>query len=502
LSIDRIEKVIVVGGGTAGWMAAASLNEHFKHTETKICLIESSQIGTVGVGEATIPTIRRFYQTLGMTDAEVIKATKASCKLGIQFNDWHKQGSSFIHPFGAYGQNLNNIPFHHFWAKLLQEGSSDQLSDYCLAVQLAQQNKFSTPPKNPKSALAVFDWALHLDANLFAKLLKDHSLNRGVEHYDEKIVSANLASENGHIESLVLETGKVIAGELFLDCSGLEAILIEKALKTGYHDWSNWLLCDRAVAVQSELHGEIPPYTQANAKKAGWQWRIPLQNRQGNGHVYSSQFISDDEALDSLVKNIQGNLLTDPKLFSFTPGRRKKFWNKNCIALGLAAGFFEPLESTNIAMVETAIERIKLLFPNKSFDPCLSKEFNVITTKEYESVRDFVILHYKANQRDEPFWQHCRGLEIPEDLAHRMELFNSRGYLPRHRYEIFQPNSWLSVLNGYQVMPRSYDPQVDNFDINQIRQGLAQMRTGIEKTVIDSPDHKSFLQAQCGEIFK
>jgi len=497
LSTERIKKIVIVGGGTAGWMAAASLNEHFKGTETNVCLIESSQIGTVGVGEATIPTIRRFYRALGLTDIEVMKATNATCKLGIQFNDWHKQGSSFIHPFGNYGQPLSDIPFHHFWRKLNLHGTQSKLDDYCLAVQLAKHNKFTTPPEKPLSALAVFDWALHLDANLFAQLLKNHSISQGVEHYDEKVCQVNLAPKNGFITSLELATEKVISGDLFLDCSGLEGVLIEKALQTGYQDWSQWLLCDRAIAVQSELSTEPPPYTQANAQKAGWQWHIPLQNRQGNGHVYCSQFISDDEAMASLKQNIQGRLLNEPKLFSFTPGHRKQFWNKNCIALGLAAGFFEPIESTNIALVETAIERIKLLFPDTSFNPCLSEEFNNITRKEYESVRDFVILHYKANKRDEAFWQKCREVNVPADLTHRMNLFNTQGYLSRQRYEIFQPNSWLSVLNGYDIKAKTFDSRVESFELGQIESGLEQMRTGINKTVALSPNHSDFLKHKC-----
>jgi tryptophan 7-halogenase len=488
MSNNPIQKLVILGGGTAGWMAAASLKHTFP--QLNITVVESSEIGTIGVGEATIPTIRRFYAMLGLTDEEVIRATQGTCKLGIQFNGWLSPNSSFIHPFGSYGEALNGIPFHHYWLKHNSAESAGQLEQYCVAVQLAKQNKFCLPPSKPQSALSVFDWALHLDAGLFAGLLRKHAQENAVQRIDATVTEVETSAENGFITALKLDNGQRAEGELFLDCSGFKGVLIEQTLKTGYQDWSHWLLCDSAVVAQSELQGEPAPYTEANARTAGWQWKIPLQHRQGNGLVYSKTYQSDQQAEAELRANIQGKLLQDPRVLRFTPGRRNMSWNKNCIALGLAAGFFEPIESTNIALIETAIEKIKLLFPDTSFQPALRDEFNYRIEKEYESVRDFVILHYCLNQRQQPFWQAYRQISVPDTLAHRIELFKSNGLLPRQRHEIFQPNSWLALFDGYQCYPQRYDPIPMDF----IKQGLAGMRRSIVSAVENSPPHTAYLQ--------
>ncbi|GGD52756.1 tryptophan halogenase family protein [Lacimicrobium alkaliphilum] len=489
---NPIQNLVVVGGGTAGWMAATSLKNCFP--QLNVTVIESSEIGTIGVGEATIPTIRRFYAQLGFTDEQVIKATQGTCKLGIQFNGWRDPKSSFIHPFGSYGEALNGVPFHHYWLKHQLCESAGDLEQYCVAVQLAKQNRFSLPPTRPQSALSVFDWALHLDAGLFATMLKQHGQTQGIHCIDAKVQQVDTDPENGFIRTLRLSDGQQVEGELFLDCSGFNGVLIEQTLKTGYQDWSQWLLCDSAVVAQSHHDGEPAPYTQANARTAGWQWKIPLQHRQGNGLVYSSQHQSDEQAETELKANIDSELLHPPRVLRFTPGRRNKAWSKNCIAVGLAAGFFEPVESTNIALIETAIEKIKLLFPDCSMPSSLVDEFNFRIEKEYESVRDFVLLHYCLNQRDEPFWQDYRKIPLPDTLTHRMQLFRANGLLPRQRHEIFQPNSWLALFDGCHYYPEQYDPSIERFPVHHIRQGLTRMRESISQAVERSPTHSDFLR--------
>lgn len=491
---ETLKQLVVLGGGTAGWMVATSLKQHFPGLS--VTVIESSEIGTIGVGEATIPTIRRFYAQLGISDEEVLKKTQATCKLGIQFNGWSGENSSYLHPFGTYGEALNGVPFHHFWLRARALGETSQLDEYCVAVQLAKQHRFSLPPRQPKSALSVFDWALHIDAGLFAEMLKQHGINKGIERVDARVVAVNTDPQSGFISSLTLDDGNEVSGQLFVDCSGFEGVMIEKALNTGYEDWSQWLLCDSAVVAQSELEGEPAPYTQANARRAGWQWKIPLQHRQGNGLVFSRAFQSDADAEDELRAHVNAELLHSPRFLRFKPGMRKLAWNKNCIAVGLAAGFFEPIESTNIALIETAIEKIKLLFPNIAMQDALRNEFNKRIRIEYESVRDFVILHYCLNRRQGDFWQAYRDIELPDSLQHRMELFQSNGLLPRQRHEIFQPNSWLAVFDGYQFYPQSYDPCIDHYPPEMIKQGLMHMRKNIAGAVQASPSHADFLR-QC-----
>ncbi len=497
MNMRAVKSIIIVGGGTAGWMAAASLKHHFKQ-RIDITLIESSEIGTIGVGEATIPTIRQFYHQLGLTDLEVIRATRATCKLGIQFNDWHKPGSSFIHPFGVYGQALKGTDFHHYWLKLRQKNLAAELGDYSLGAVLAKNNKFTFPSPNPPSTLSVFDWALHFDAALFAGLMRKHAEANGVRRIDAKITRVNQRASDGFIESVQLDYGAIFAADLFIDCSGFKGILIEEALHSGYENWSDWLLCDRAFAVQSHSVAAPNSYTKVNARPAGWQWQIPLQHRDGNGHVFSSQFMRDEIAREMLIKNVQGELLHEPRKLSFVPGRRKQTWSKNCIAIGLAAGFLEPLESTSIALIQTGIEKIRMLLAAGQYNDSIAREFNETTALEYERVRDFIILHYKLNARDDTeFWRHCRAMTIPDSLQHKMELFKASGHVVNYRWEMFGQPSWLAIFEGFGYLPDVYDAQVDQLDEAMLAQNLARMRESLRATVADTPDHGEFIAHHC-----
>jgi tryptophan halogenase len=494
-----VKDIIIVGGGTSGWMTAATLSQQFKNSPVNITLIDSSAMGTIGVGEATIPTLRRFYTKLGFTDIEVLRATNATCKLGIEFKGWSGDESSFIHPFGLFGQEVNRVPFHHYFTKLRQSGDTTQFSDYSLGVKLAQNNKFMHPNIKPKNQLEIFDWALHFDAGLFANLMRDYSIKNGVKHIDSKIDQVSVDKVTGDIDTLTLENNLTISGDLFIDCSGFSALLIEKTLKTGYEDWSQYLVCNSAAAVQSELVGDPLPYTISHAQKAGWQWQIPLQNRTGNGIVYSREFISEDEAISSMLQNIKGKPLHEPRSFSFTPGRRKKSWNKNCIAVGLASGFLEPLESTSIALVETAIEKISSFLSEPEYTQEDVNKFNYAMAQEYERVRDFIILHYKLNGKtDSPMWQHCRDLAIPQTLTDKIAAFKNKGDIIKYPWEIFGKDSWLAIFDGLNVSPESYDNSVDNFSIELLSQELKKMRNTIRNKADNTQTHPDFLRQHCG----
>lgn len=500
---NSVKSIVIVGGGTSGWMVAAALSKHFQHHNIHITLVESSQIGTIGVGEATIPTLRRFYTKLGFTDLEVINATNATCKLGIEFKDWYKVGSSFVHPFGLYGQGTKDVPFHHYWLKQEQLGNQTDIGEYSLGVQLAKENKFAFPAEKPESQLEIFDWALHFDAALFANLMQEYAVKNGITHVDGKISTVAIDKNIGNITSLTLENGQQISGDLFIDCSGFKALLIEETLKTGYEDWSQWLVCDKAIAIQTEATDTPIIRTISQAQKAGWRWEIPLQHRTGNGHVYSSQFINDDEALDLLLQQIKGKTLNEPRAFSFTPGRRKKAWHKNCVAVGLSSGFIEPLESTSIALVETAIDKIILSFPTEPSKPVEYNQktvdkFNDVTRMEYERIRDFIILHYKANQRDDsPMWQYCRDMELPKELAHKMHLFKTKGEIIRYPWEIFGSDSWLAIFTGFNYLPDAYDAKVDNMENSYLQDNLMYMRNRIKQSVDKAVSHKDFLIKNC-----
>lgn len=494
---NNVKRLLIVGGGTAGWMTAASLARHFHGTGLEITLIESSAIGTIGVGEATIPSIRRFYRDLGMRDENVMRATNATCKLAIRFDGWRKPGANFYHPFGLFGQDVRGIGFHHFWLRMHGLGATDDIEEYSLGVGLADAGKFTPPTPNPSSALSIFDWALHFDASLYAGLMKDFAVANGVTAIDGLIEDVTLRPDDGFVESVTLNDGRTLSADLFVDCSGFRGLLIEEALDTGYEDWSEWLFCDRAVAVQSDHddpESAPAPYTRSIAHSAGWRWKIPLQNRQGNGYVFSSAHIGDDEALDTLKQYIGGEFRTEPRFIPFRPGRRRKAWNRNCIALGLAAGFLEPLESTSIALIETGIEKIRLLFPDLSFNQHVIDEFNEMTALEYERVRDFIILHYALNGREgEPFWDQCRSAAVPDSLAHKMTLFRERGHLVKYRWEIFQSPSWIAIYHGFGFLPQRYDPAVDSFDIDYLQKVFREMRESVRAAVDSVPSHGQFL---------
>ena len=494
-SDHRIRNLVIVGGGTAGWMAAAALTQHFRSTPLKITVVESSGIGTIGVGEATIPTIRRFYAQLGMTDAEVMQATQATCKLGIRFRDWGGAGSDFVHPFGGYGQDVRGIGFHHYWMRLRENGNRNPLSAFSLGACMAKAGRFVEPSPNPPSSLSVFDWALHLDASLFARHLRHYAEAGGCTRIDARVRSVELRPDDGFIRAITLDDGREIEGDLFIDCSGFRGLLIGEALGSDYEDWGDWLPCDAAYAVQSENApgSELPPYTTVTARSAGWQWGIPLRHRAGNGLVFSSRHMTDQQALDELMPNLMGKPVTEPRRIAFRPGRRREAWVKNCVSLGLAAGFLEPLESTSIALIENGIERLKSLFPDRRFAPPVIDEFNDQSAREMERVRDFIILHYALNGRDEPFWRDCRERAIPDTLSRKLALWKARGQFVRYRWEMFHPSSWLAIYSGFDVFPDSYDPGVDAFSLNDLRRSLDQMSAAVAKVVAETPIHDAFL---------
>ena len=498
MSGSKIKKIVVVGGGTAGWMAASSLSSFLRsEANTEIVLVESSQIGTVGVGEATLPTIRGFNLSLGIDEVDFIKKTRATFKLGIEFKDWYKVGQSFFHPFASYGVPINSVGFHHFHKKFAECGYDYPISDFCFPSAMVKQNKFAQPHANPSTPLASYSYAFHFDAVLYAKYLSDYAIGRGVKKYDD-IVTSVKQDEKGFIESIILESGEEISGDLFIDCSGFQGLLIEKALKTGYENWTEWLPCDRAVAVQSEVDIEPTPFTRATAHEAGWRWRIPLQHRMGNGYVYCSQFIDDERAEETLLNNVEGKVLNTPRILKFVTGMRKKFWNKNCIALGLASGFMEPLESTSIALIQAGISKLQTFFPHNGFNEADIQEANRLNEAEFNRIRDFLILHYKANQRgDNDFWKQCQSMPIPDTLAHKIELYKSRGHLVKYEEESFEDGSWLTMYNGFNIQPDSYDPRVDWMPQGELVNSLLSMRKSIQGAAGKAPSHAAFIAKHC-----
>jgi tryptophan halogenase len=493
-----VKNIVIVGGGTAGWMSAIAMSTLLQG-QYNIRLVESDEIGIVGVGEATIPMIQRFNRVVGIDETAFLKATNGSFKLGIEFVNWGKQGERYIHGFGRLGKDLGPLGFEQYWLRMRAQGKAAALDEYSITRMAAKANKFMPASSEvPNSPLEDIAYAYHFDASLYAKFLRKLSEERGVQRIEGKIVDVVQREGDGHVTAVLLENGKRVEGELFIDCSGFRGVLIEQTLKTGYEDWSHWLPCDRAQAVPCESASVLTPYTRATARQAGWQWRIPLQNRIGNGHVYCSGHISDDEAAAVLLANLDGKALADPRVIKFTTGMRKRAWNGNVVALGLAGGFLEPLESTSIHMVQSGIQRLIDFFPDKGFSAADVAEYNRQSRFEYERIRDFIILHYKANQRDDaPFWQACAAMAIPETLEHKLALFRSRGRIVRVDNELFAETGWFQVLEGQNVKPEGFHPLAGLQSEADSLAYLESVRAVIGKCVEVMPDHAAYIARHC-----
>jgi tryptophan 7-halogenase len=490
------QTIVIVGGGSAGWMTAAALSR-FLVRGWSIQLVESDEIGTVGVGEATIPQIRLFNAALGIDEDEFIRATQGSFKLGIQFDGWLRPGENYVHGFGQVGRDLGLIPFHHYWLRARAGGANEGLGAYSLCTSAAMTNRFMRGNPTPNAPLGPLTYAYHFDAGLYAAFLRKQAEARGVVRHEGKINHVRRDSESGHVTSVELDNGTVVAGDLFVDCSGFRGLLIEETLQTGYEDWTHWLPCDRAVAVPCSGIKPLTPYTRSTAQKAGWQWRIPLQHRTGNGHVYCSDYISDDEAIAILLGNLDGEPLADPRPLKFKTGMRKKFWNGNVVALGLASGFMEPLESTSIHLIQAGIERLLKFLPNGPVVAADTEAYNRQSAFEYERIRDFIILHYHANQRDEPFWKACQAMAIPDSLTEKLEVFRANGRIFRVAEELFTEVGWLQVMIGQGVMPRGYHPLADQLTDGDLAGFLSATRQIIDASVGAMPDHADFIARHC-----
>jgi len=497
MPLDPIRNIVIVGGGTAGWMAAASFSKHLEKLNCNIRLIESEQIGTVGVGEATIPPIIDFIRLLGINENEVVREVKGTFKLGIAYRNWTRPGDYFFHPFGPTGFGMGPISFPAYWLKMFLEGRAARLEEYSIQCVAAAANKFMRPVHAPNTPLNKITYALHFDASLFARYLRGFSEARGVVRTEGKVNKVNMRAQDGFIESVTMENGETIAGDLFIDCSGFRGLLIEEAMKTGYQDWTKWLPCDRALAVPTENAGPPASFTLVTAREAGWQWRIPLQHRTGNGHVYCSGFISDDKARETLLSNLEGKVLAEPLPLRFTTGRRNKAWNKNCVALGLASGFLEPLESTSIHLIQRGIAMLLKFLPDRSFEPADIDRYNKIFEFEFGRVRDFLLLHYTQTERQGAFWEHCRSIPLTDSLQEKIDLFKSHGRILREDTELFPAQSWLYVMIGQAIRPRSYEPTVDTIDDAAIEANLNDIRAVVKKCVEAMPSHQDFITQHC-----
>jgi tryptophan halogenase len=490
-----VQGIAILGGGTAGWMAAAILARRLGIACGAIRVIESPEIGIIGVGEATIPPIRLFNQALGIDEQEFLQQTQGTIKLGIEFRDWSRLGHDYFHPFGSHGTHVEQISLHQEWLKFRSLGQPQSFEEYSLNTVAARLGRVPALEANDDALSPVFAYAYHFDAALYAEYLRGYAQARGVVRLQRKVTEVELRGEDGFIRALHLDDGERIEADLFIDCSGFRGLLIEGALKTGYEDWTAWLPCDRAVAVPCESAGALTPYTRATARAAGWQWRIPLQHRIGNGYVYCSRFLSDDEATATLLANLDGAARGAPRLLRFTTGRRKKFWNKNCIALGLASGFLEPLESTSIHLIQRGLTHLLNLFPDRTCAPLLADEFNRLAINEYERIRDFLILHYKANARDDaPLWRYCRAMDIPDTLAYKIRQFRNSGRVVKYGGDLFATPNWVAVLLGQEIAPEHYDPLVDQRDGAQVCANLQMIRAAIRRRAQSAPRHEEYLR--------
>ncbi|MEI5688490.1 tryptophan halogenase family protein [Sphingomonas kyungheensis] len=493
-----IRRIVVVGGGTAGWMAAAALSHML--TGVEIDLVESEAIGTVGVGEATIPHILYFNRLLGIDEAEFIRQTGATFKLGIEFVDWGRIGDRYFHPFGTYGQEMEGLHFHHFWYRQTRLGHALPLDRFSIGAQAAAAGRFQRPDQaRPGSPLGTLNYAYQFDAGRYARFLRERAEARGVRRSEGRITTVRRAAETGHVEAVVLEDGRALGGDLFIDCSGFRGLLIDQTLAAGFEDWSHWLPCDRAVARACARVDAPMPYTRATAVAAGWRWRIPLQARTGNGFVYCSHYCDDEAALRSLDAALDGEPLSNPNVLRFKAGLRRKAWDRNVVALGLAAGFLEPLESTSIHLIQSGIARLLTNFPDRCFNQHDIDYYNRRTRIEYEQVRDFIILHYAATTRDDSsLWRHCRTMALPASLAERIAIFRENGRLYRHDNELFSETSWLAVLHGQGIAPKRQHPLAHQLPEQELDRRMAHIARAMDLTVERMPSHQDILDTIAG----
>ncbi|WP_417461311.1 tryptophan halogenase family protein [Kordiimonas sp.] len=496
-SRERISKVIIAGGGTAGWMAAAFLATRLGRN-LEITLVESEQIGTVGVGEATIPPIQLFNKAVGIKENDFLKHTKGTFKLGIQFQNWGKFGDKYMHAFGMTGHNLGMTPFHHYFFRARHEGMKEGLWDYSFNDLAANAGRFAPTDKIEGSPLAGLVHAYHFDAGLYAGYLRKLAKSRGVTRVEGKIASVGQDSETGFLTSLTLESGAVIEGDFFVDCTGFRSLLLGEQLGVEFYDLGHLLPCDTAIAVQSENVAPPQPYTQSIAHAAGWQWRIPLQHRTGNGHVFSSAYMSEDEAASILLGNLDGELVTEPRTIKFQTGRRQVFWEKNCLAVGLSSGFLEPLESTSIHLIQSAIVRLAKMFPSRGITDTVVQEYNRQAVAEFDNISDFIVLHYCLNQRtDSDFWRYCAAMELPERLRRKIDLYLEDGFLFREDDELFTEGSWLHVLLGQNAVPKGYCALADDISSKELTDFMANLRTIMNGAVKRLPAHEAYIAKFC-----
>ena len=498
MNSQDIKHIVIVGGGTAGWMSAAALAHVLKPLKLRITLVESEQLGTVGVGEATIPHLRYFNARLGINEHEFIRTTQATYKLGIEFVDWGRKGESYIHPFGDFGQKINGLDFIHYWTQNQSQGVQDSIFDYSMPVAACQKKRFTYPSSNTQSILSKFSYAFQMDASGYAQYLRAYSEERGVQRVEGKITDVIKCKHSGDIETLHLGNGKEIHGDFFIDCSGFRSLLLGETLSVGYDDWSKWLPCNRAIAVPSTKMDVLPPYTKAKALSAGWKWSIPLQHRTGNGVVYCSNFLSDDEASEQLLQETQGDPLADLNFLKFTTGRRRKTWSHNCLAIGLSSGFLEPLESTSIYLIQIAIMTFIEQFPQNNDSEIPRKQFNQQMALEYERIRDFIILHYHATHRDDSeFWNYCRTMDVPDTLKEKLESFTQLGYLDQYQHGLFLLPSWVAVLVGQGFEPQSYHPFANAVANDDRIAYMAQLKENIHQQAEKLRPHNDVLAEHC-----
>lgn len=494
---DKIHKIVIIGGGTAGWMMASALSSVLRSQKLNITLIESEAIGTVGVGEATLPGIRFFNRKLGIDENELMAATQATYKLGIEFVNWGKLGDSYIHPFGVFGLDINRTSFHHYVTRAINSGQTLNMDHFSLPVMASRHNKFQYPDEDMKSLLSTFGYAYQFDSGLYAKFLRKFC-QEDVTRIEGRVVEVTQNQESGYLETVKLENGSEISGDFFIDCSGFRSLLMGKTLGIGYDDWTEYLPCDRAVTVASERLSPLRPYTRATAKNEGWQWQIPLQHRTGNGYVYSSHFSSDDEAHKTLLETVEGKTNSDPKTLKFVTGRRKKNWEKNCVSIGLSGGFLEPLESTGIFLIQEAITNFIENFPDRLGFEVEQNEYNRVMDLHFERVRDFLVLHYVATTRDDsPFWRHCRHMKIPDSLAYKMALFKERGNVISYETGAFKDASWLAVYYGQGIIPKYHHPMTEHMPENLLARQLETVRKQVVQSVSLMSDHQDHIDQHC-----